>query len=55
MYRFGFLSAVTIDSKRQFVSALFYELVPLLGMLFIHAPVYHPSTYNVVERVHRGG
>lgn len=51
--RFGVPSSVTTDRGRQFESALFRELMRLLGCSRIRTTSYHPMANGIVERFHR--
>lgn len=51
--RFGTPSTVTTDHGRQFESALWRELMQLLGSTRCRTMAYHPSANGLVERLHR--
>ena len=51
--RFGVPSTVTTDRGRQFESALWRELMQLLGSTRCRTTAYHPSANGLVERFHR--
>lgn len=51
--RFGVPSTVTTDRGRQFESALWQELMQLLGSTRCRTTAYHPSANGLVERLHR--
>ena len=51
--RFGVPSTVTTDRGRQFESALWRELMQLLGSKRCRTTAYHPSANGLVERFHR--
>lgn len=51
--RFGVPSTLTTDRGRQFESALWRELMQLLGTTRCRTTAYHPSANGLVERFHR--
>ncbi|UYV67975.1 hypothetical protein LAZ67_5002684 [Cordylochernes scorpioides] len=51
--RFGVPAKVTTDQGRQFESALFGELIRLLGINRIRTSPYYPAANGLVERFHR--
>ena len=51
--RFGTPSTVTTDRGCQFESALWRELMQLLGSTRCRTTAYHPSANGLVERLHR--
>ena len=51
--RFGVPSTVTTDRGSQFESALWRELMQLLGSTRCRTTAYHPSANGLVERFHR--
>ena len=51
--RFGVPSTITTDLGRQFESALWQELMHLLGSTHCRTTSYHPSANGLVERFHR--
>ena len=51
--RFGIPSTVTTDRGSQFESALWRELMQLLGSTRCRTTAYHPSANSLVERFHR--
>lgn len=51
--RFGVPLTITSDLGRQFESALFRQLLKLLGVRHLRTTPYHPQTNGVVERWHR--
>ena len=51
--RFGVLSLITTDRGVQFESALWQNLMQLLGTKCIRTTAYHPSANGLVERFHR--
>ena len=51
--RFGIPSVITTDRGAQFESALWQNLMKLLGSKRIRTTAYHPSANGLVERFHR--
>ena len=51
--RFGIPSTITTDRGQQFESALWTQLMQLLGTQRIHTTAYHPIANGLVERFHR--
>ena len=51
--RFGVPSTVTTDRGRQFESALWTQLMRLIGSKRIRTTSYHPSANGFIERLHR--
>lgn len=51
--RYGVPSTITTDRGRQFESALFNNLLTLLGTSRIRTTAYHPIANGLVERFHR--
>ena len=51
--RFGIPSVITTDRGAQFESALWQNLMKLLGSKRTRATAYHPSANGLVERFHR--
>ena len=51
--RFGVLSTVTTDRGRQFESALWENLMRLIGTKQIRTTSYHPISNGLIERFHR--
>ena len=51
--RFGVPSTVTTDRGRQFESALWNQLMQLLGCKRIRTTSYHPAANGLIERFHR--
>lgn len=51
--RFGCPSSIVTDRGRQFESALFAELLHLLGTTRLRTAAYRPQTNGLVERFHR--
>ena len=51
--RFGVPSTITTDRGRQFESALWRQLMELLGSTRIRTTAYHPSANGLIERLHR--
>ena len=51
--RFGVPSTVTTDRGRQFESALWRELMQLIGSTRCRTTAYHPCANGLVERFHR--
>ena len=51
--RFGVPSTITTDRGRQFESALWQQLMRLLGSKRIRTTSYHPIANGLVERLHR--
>ena len=51
--RFGTPATLTTDRGSQFESALWRELMGLLGTSRIRTTAYHPSANGMVERLHR--
>ena len=51
--RFGVPSTITTDRGRQFESALWQQLMQLLGCKRIHSTSYHPMANGMIERFHR--
>ena len=50
--RFGVPSTITTDRGRQFESALWRQLMELLGSMRIRTTAYHPSANGLIERLH---
>ncbi|XP_069741055.1 uncharacterized protein [Narcine bancroftii] len=50
---FGVLMQITSDRQAQFTSALWTQMVKLLGVKLHHTTAYHPQTNRLVERFHR--
>ena len=51
--RFGVPSTITTDRGQQFESALWTQLMQLLGTQRIRTTAYHPNANGLVERFHR--
>ena len=51
--RYGAPTTITTDRGRQFESALFQELLNLLGSNRTRTTAYHPAANGIVERFHR--
>lgn len=51
--RFGVPSTITTDQGRQFESAIFNELMILIGADHFRTTPYHPQSNGIVERWHR--
>ena len=51
--RFGAPQDITTDQDSQFTSALWAELMSLLGVKTLRTTSYHPQCNGMVERVHR--
>ena len=51
--RFGVPTTITTDRSQQFESALWTQLMHLLGTNRIHTTAYHPIANGLVERFHR--
>ena len=51
--RFGIPSVITTDRGAQFESALWQNLMKLLGSKRTRTTAYHPSANGLVERFHR--
>ena len=51
--RFGTPSTITTDRGRQFESALWSQLIQLLGSKRIRTTSYHPIANGIIERFHR--
>ncbi|XP_064473090.1 protein NYNRIN-like [Ornithodoros turicata] len=51
--RYGVPSIITTDRCGQFESVLFTSLTNILGARRIHTTTYHPTSYGMVERLHR--
>ena len=51
--RFGVPSTITTDRGSQFESALWQQLMRLLGSSRIRTTAYHPAANGLVERFHR--
>ena len=51
--RFGVPSTVTTDRGRQFESALWHQLMQLLGCKRLRTTSYHPIANGLIERFHR--
>lgn len=51
--RFGVPSTITTDRGSQFQSALWHQLMILLGSHRIRTTSYHPIANGIVERFHR--
>ena len=51
--RFGVFSTVTTDHGSQFESALWTQLMQLLGSKRIRTTAYHPIANGFIERLHR--
>lgn len=51
--RFGVPADITSDLGRQFESALFRQLLDILGVSHLRTTSYHPQTNGLVERWHR--
>ena len=51
--RFGVPSTITTDRGRQFESALWQQLMQLLGCKRIRTTSYHPMANGMIERFHR--
>ncbi len=50
---FGVPSTITTDRGKQFESALFTNLVTILGTKRVRTTAYHPHANGLVERFHR--
>ena len=53
MSRFGAPQDITTDQGPQFTSALWAELMSLLGVKALRTTSYHPQCNGMVERIHR--
>ncbi len=53
MSRFGCPVIITTDQGRNFQSALFRELMRIIGCNRIQTSAYHPQSNGILERYHR--
>lgn len=51
--RFGVPSTITTDKGRQFESAVFTELMTIIGADHFKTTAYHPQSNGIIERWHR--